>query len=511
MRISSRLIVLVTTALLGIACVVAVSLHELDNALIANRQAEAVNLLAKAEHMVESYRELEVSGKMTRDEAQAAAKRTLNALNADKKSYYWVMNPNGLMLVHPVAELVGVRMVGKGAIAGETDLDAYRRGLSANHYALVDVLIKRSQNGNYEAKLQGVVAVPEWNWWIGTGFFYDNIEAAFWRTATRLIAISAAILLVVCLMAWYMTKSIRKTLGGEPSDAAAFAAQIAAGNLAAEIRLTGANRDSLMYALHEMKLKLRELVSDIQQTSESIATGSSEISQGNTDLSQRTEEQAASLQETAASMEQLTTTVQHNADNARQASQLALQASAASKSGGEAVDQVVGTMQGIVEQSRKIGDIIGVIEGIAFQTNILALNAAVEAARAGEEGRGFAVVAGEVRSLAQRSASAAKDIKSLIETSLVRVDEGTSQVADAGERMREILQSIARVSDIMGEIAAASTEQSTGIEQVNRAVSQMDEVTQQNAALVEQAAAAAGSLDDQAARLRASVSQFRLG
>jgi methyl-accepting chemotaxis protein len=510
MRLSTRLIVLVTTALLGIACVVALSLHELNDALIANRQAEAVNLLTKAEHMVQSYRELEASGKMTRDEAQAAAKRTLDALNADKKSYYWVMNPNGLMLVHPVAELVGRRMVGKGALPGETDLDAYARGLSANHYALVDVLIQRSPNGPYEAKLQGIVAVPEWNWWIGTGFFYDNIEAAFWRAATRLIAISAAILVAVCLMAWYMTKSIRKTLGGEPADAAAFAAQIASGNLAADIKLATTDRHSLMYALHEMKLKLRELVHDIQQTSESIATGSSEISQGNTDLSQRTEEQAASLQETAASMEQLTTTVQHNADNARQASQLALQASAASRSGGEAVDQVVGTMQGIVEQSHKIGDIIGVIEGIAFQTNILALNAAVEAARAGEEGRGFAVVASEVRSLAQRSASAAKDIKGLIETSVARVDQGTSQVADAGERMREILQSIARVSDIMGEIAAASTEQSTGIEQVNRAVSQMDEVTQQNAALVEQAAAAAGSLDDQAARLRASVSQFRL-
>ncbi|WP_353556531.1 methyl-accepting chemotaxis protein [Paraburkholderia terrae] len=510
MRISTRLIVLVTVALLGIACVAAVSLHALSNALIANRQAEAVNLLTKAEHMIQSYRALEASGKMTRDEAQAAAKRTLNALNADKKSYYWVMNPNGLMLVHPVDELIGRRMVGKGALPGETDLDAYRRGLSNGHYALVDVLIQRSQNGKYEAKLQGIVAVPEWEWWIGTGFFYDDIDAAFWRTATRLLAISAAILAVVCLMAWYMTKSIRKTLGGEPSDAAAFAAQIAAGNLAAEIDLASADRGSLMFALHEMKLKLRELVRDIQLTSESIATGSSEISQGNTDLSQRTEEQAASLQETAASMEQLTTTVQHNADNARQASQLAVQASAASKSGGEAVDQVVGTMQGIVEQSRKIGDIIGVIEGIAFQTNILALNAAVEAARAGEEGRGFAVVAGEVRSLAQRSASAAKDIKALIQASLVRVDEGTGQVADAGERMREILQSIARVSDIMGEIAAASTEQSTGIEQVNRAVSQMDEVTQQNAALVEQAAAAAASLDDQAARLRASVTQFRL-
>jgi len=206
----------------------------------------------------------------------------------------------------------------------------------------------------------------------------------------------------------------------------------------------------------------------------------------------------------------LTATVKQNADNARQANQLAVNASEATERGGHAVDEVIETMQGIADESRKIGQIITVIEGIAFQTNILALNAAVEAARAGEEGRGFAVVAGEVRTLAQRSASAAKDIKELIHSSVARVDGGTDQVAVAGERMREIVQSIKRVSDIMGEIAAASVEQSTGIEQVNRAVSQMDEVTQQNAALVEQAAAAAASLDEQAARLRTTVSAFRI-
>ncbi|MDE1179425.1 methyl-accepting chemotaxis protein [Paraburkholderia sp.] len=510
MKISTRLILLVGAALLGLACVVAVALYSLGHTLKDNRQAEIVNLLGKAEHLVAFYREQERAGKLSHDDAQAAAKQALTALNASKNSYFFVMRPDGFMLVHPVADLVGRNMVGKGALPGQTDLEAYRDGLARTHVALVDVLIKRSPNGPLEKKLQGVVGVPEWNWWIGTGFFYDDINAAFWRLATTLIAISIAIIAAVCATAWLMTRSVRRALGGEPSDAAAFAAKIAAGDLGAEIRLQASDRTSLMYALHEMRLKLRDLVRGIQQSSESIATGSGEIAQGNTDLSQRTEEQAASLQETAASMEQLSTAVQQNADNARQASQMAVHALDASRNGGAVIQQVIGTIEGIAGQSREIAQITGLIEGIAFQTNILALNAAVEAARAGEEGRGFAVVAGEVRTLAQRSASAAKDIKGLIESSVMQVDAGTQQVAKAGEQMREIVRAIGRVSDIMGEIAAANGEQSTGIAQVNLAVSQMDQVTQQNAALVEQAAAAAASLDDQAASLRATVAQFRL-
>ncbi len=315
---------------------------------------------------------------------------------------------------------------------------------------------------------------------------------------------------MVGIMAWSMMRGIRRSLGGEPVDAAEFAAQIAAGYLAAHIELRVGDQSSLLHALSEMRGKLRELVQGIQQSSDSIATGASEIAHGNIDLSQRTQEQAASLEETAASMEQLTATVKQNAENARQARQLATLASAATGRGGAAVNEVIQTMRGIAEESKKIEEIIGTIEGIAFQTNILALNAAVEAARAGEEGRGFAVVAGEVRALAQRSASAAKDIKALIGASVGRVDEGTGQVSLAGERMKEIVHSITRVSDIMGEIESASVEQSTGIEEVNRAVSQMDEVTQQNAALVEEAAAAAAALDEQAARLRSTVGAFRL-
>jgi methyl-accepting chemotaxis protein len=511
MKVSTKLLILVSTALAGVICIAAIALSQLDNALVESRQAQITTLLNKAEHLTLYYRALETSGKMSRDDAQTAAKVALSQLNADSKSYYWVSDTNSINLVHPNPSLIGTKTGGNKTTNGNlTDTQAYAQGLANQHIALVDVLIKRTQDGPLEAKLQGVVAVPAWGWWIGTGFFYDDINAAYWRLARTLMAIAVAIFLAVGAMAWFMTRSVTRALGGEPADAAAFAAQIAAGNLAANIRLSPSDQSSLLYALSEMRLKLRGMVQSIQSTSDSIATGSGEIAQGNTDLSQRTEEQAASLEETAASMEQLTATVKQNADNARQASQLAVLASDATERGGSAVDEVIGTMQNIADESRKIGQIISVIEGIAFQTNILALNAAVEAARAGDEGRGFAVVAGEVRTLAQRSASAAKDIKELIESSVARVDDGTGQVAVAGERMREIVQSIKRVSDIMGEIAAASVEQSTGIEQVNRAVSQMDEVTQQNAALVEEAAAAAASLDEQAARLRTTVAVFQL-
>jgi methyl-accepting chemotaxis protein len=259
-----------------------------------------------------------------------------------------------------------------------------------------------------------------------------------------------------------------------------------------------------------MRNSLARLVSQVRQGTDTIATASSQIAAGNQDLSSRTEEQASSLEETAASMEELTSTVKQNADNARQANQLAVSASSVAVKGGSVVAQVVDTMGAINASSRKIVDIISVIDGIAFQTNILALNAAVEAARAGEQGRGFAVVAAEVRNLAQRSASAAKEIKGLIDDSVSKVGEGSQQVAQAGRTMDEIVDSVKRVTDIMAEIQAASQEQTQGIGQINQAITQMDQVTQQNAALVEEAAAAAASLQEQAAGLSQVVSVFRL-
>jgi methyl-accepting chemotaxis protein-2 (aspartate sensor receptor) len=287
--------------------------------------------------------------------------------------------------------------------------------------------------------------------------------------------------------------------------------RLASGDLTAKVTVQGTNEIGLMgMAFVRMQESLKRTVSSVRRGVDEINVGSREISAGNADLSSRTEQQAASLEETAASMEELASTVKQNADNARQANQLAASASEVAERGGSAVAEVVDTMRGISDSSKKISEIVSVIDGIAFQTNILALNAAVEAARAGEQGKGFAVVAGEVRTLAQRSAQAAKEIKLLIEDSVGKVGMGSNQVERAGATMQEIVTSVKRVTDIMGEISAASEEQARGIDQVNQAVSQMDEVTQQNAALVEQAAAAAGSLQEQTRNLADAVSVFKI-
>ena len=334
------------------------------------------------------------------------------------------------------------------------------------------------------------------------------------RYATiRMISIAAigSGLLLAGLLGITLVRSIGRQLGGEPGEAAELARSVAAGDLSVQVRVRQGDATSLMAQLQAMQNSLAKVVGNVRQSSESVATASAQIAQGNNDLSQRTEEQASALEETAASMEQLGATVKQNADNARQANQLALSATTVAVRGGEVVGRVVDTMKGINDSSKKIADIIGVIDGIAFQTNILALNAAVEAARAGEQGRGFAVVASEVRSLAQRSAEAAKEIKGLIGASVEKVEGGSRLVTDAGKTMTEIVSSVQRVSDIIGEITAASAEQSDGIGQINGSVTQLDQMTQQNAALVEESAAAAESLREQAVRLAEVVSTFKLG
>ncbi len=309
------------------------------------------------------------------------------------------------------------------------------------------------------------------------------------------------------LLAMWIIRSITAPL----NRAVEVSRAVAEGDLSMELQVSGHNETAqLLRSLATMKDRLNQIVGDVRQNAEGVATASAQISQGNNDLAGRTEEQASALEETAASMEQLNSTVSQNADNARQANQLAIGASSVAIEGGQVVGQVVDTMKGINDSSRRIADIISVIDGIAFQTNILALNAAVEAARAGEQGRGFAVVASEVRNLAQRSADAAKEIKQLITTSVERVDVGTQLVDQAGSKMNEIVSSIRRVTDIMGEISAASTEQSSGMAQIGEAVTQMDQATQQNAALVEESAAAAESLKTQAQQLVGSVAFFKL-
>jgi methyl-accepting chemotaxis protein len=305
-------------------------------------------------------------------------------------------------------------------------------------------------------------------------------------------------------------RAIWSAIGGEPGDAAAIAHAVARGDLTVRYPVAAGDASSVISAMTGMCENLATIVAQVRAGSDSMASASVQIAQGNQDLSGRTEKQASALQETAASMEQFGAAVKQNADNARQANQLALGASTVAVKGGEVVGQVVDTMKGINESSKKIADIIGVIDGIAFQTNILALNAAVEAARAGEQGRGFAVVASEVRSLAGRSAEAAKEIKGLISASVERVAHGTALVDQAGLTMTEVVNSIKRVTDIMGEISAASTEQSTGVAQVGGAIAQMDQATQQNAALVEQSAAASESMKVQAQQLVQAVAAFKL-
>ncbi len=346
-------------------------------------------------------------------------------------------------------------------------------------------------------ELQGNVAAEEY------ASAQSDFNTMFMITS---VAVGFGVLLAIIIGAMLI-----RAIVGPLNEAIAVADAVASGDLTSRIEANSTNETGrLLHALKQMNDNLVDLVGKVRIGTDSITTASGEIAHGNSDLSQRTEEQASSLEETASSMEELTSTVKQNADNARQANQLAAGASEVAVKGGTVVGQVVETMSSINESSKKIVDIISVIDGIAFQTNILALNAAVEAARAGEQGRGFAVVATEVRTLAQRSAAAAKEIKELISDSVNKVEDGTRLVDEAGSTMDEIVSSVKRVTDIMAEISAASQEQSSGIEQVNQAITQMDSVTQQNAALVEEATAAAESMQDQAQTLTQAVTVFKL-
>jgi methyl-accepting chemotaxis protein len=337
-----------------------------------------------------------------------------------------------------------------------------------------------------------------------------DAEAAFASARNFMLVLLGLAVAIGIVAATAITRGLLKQLGGEPGYTAKIAGSIAEGDLSIAIDTKSTDRGSLLTEMKQMRNSLVDIVSQVRRGTHTITTASREIAAGNTDLSSRTELQASSLEKTASAMEELTSTVKQNADNAREANQLAATASDVARKGGDVVSQVVGTMGEINSSASKIADIIGVIDGIAFQTNILALNAAVEAARAGEQGRGFAVVASEVRNLAQRSAAAAKEIKQLIGDSVEKIGRGSKLVGQAGETMDEVVASVKRVTDIMSDIASASAEQSAGIEQVNLSIIEMDGMTQQNAALVEEAAAAFQSLQDQAAELQRVVSIFKL-
>lgn len=509
MKVSTRLIVLVGAAILSLIILGALDLRTLRKSMLSDRESQISNMLIMAEHLTANYYQQQQKGLLSQEQAQAAAKEALTQLTNGSKSYYWVRTPAGLNLVHPNPNNIGKIAQGE-TMDGRPDADAYREGLSKGTVALAFLKSKHPNTGELVAKFNGVIEFKQWNWWIGTGFFNDDIDSVFWDTARKIMLFLSIAVLVMATLGWRFVRSIGKTLGGDPSVAAMITHRIAAKDLSVSVTLKEVPEGSLLDSIAKMQQQLSSTVMLIRNHSSAIAAASSEIAAGNLDLSSRTEEQASSLEQTAAAMEELTSTVRQNSDNALHANDLAQKAHQAASQGGSIMTNVISSMSAIEKSSKSIRDIIGVIDSIAFQTNILALNAAVEAARAGEQGRGFAVVASEVRTLAQRSATAANEIKGLIVTSVSEVNTGSKLVEEAGEAMKAIVSSIVQVSTIISEISIAGKEQTQGIDQINQAVIGMDNVTQQNAALVEEAAAGAQSLQETASELAQLVSEFKL-
>ncbi len=509
--IARRLGLLIGSALMGMLVLVSLFLFSERTMVMEERQLGLRQAVETAHGVLLHYQDQVSQGQLPESEARLRAMAAIKGLRYSRTEYFFLQDMQSKMLMHPIsAALVGRDVSDLKDITGKYFTAEMTKVAKTSGSGFVDYMWPKPGSQTPVPKITYVKGFEPWGWIIGSGVYVDDIDAVIFKRVVKGSLGAGVLVFVLLVVGVLITRSLLRQLGGEPDVATDITQRIAHGDLTVDIVLRNNDQSSLLYAIKCMRDSLSSLVAQVRTGSEGVATASAEIAQGNHDLSARTEQQASALEETAASMEQLSATVKQNADNAVQANQLAQSASTVAAQGGEVVAQVVDTMKGIVDASRKISDIISVIDGIAFQTNILALNAAVEAARAGEQGRGFAVVATEVRSLAGRSANAAKEIKTLINASVERVEQGTVLVDRAGTTMTQVVASIRRVTDIMGEISAASSEQSAGVSQVGEAVTQMDQATQQNAALVEQMAAAASSLKSQAQDLVGTVAVFRL-
>ena len=502
-----KLVLLTVVSVLGLITVAVYTMLDVRNHDRVGRETQVRMAVESAAGVLVWAQQLEASGKVPREEAQNMAKQAIAQMRYGKDEHFFISS-----MESPARFVLPPGQAGRdGPAAGADDGSALLAGFAgkvrSEKAGFVSYLWPRSAGAQPVERVAYVQGFAPWGWIIGSGLYMDELHAEFLAYSLQGAATLVLAALIIGGIAWVISSSIREGL----ERAVGVVEAVSRGDLTLQIQAEGKDEIAqLLQAMVQMQGSLLGVVRSVRQGSESLAVASAEIAQGNNDLSARTEQQASSLEQTAASMEELGSTVKQNADSARHANQLAQSASTIAVEGGNVVGEVVETMKGINESSRKISDIIGVIDGIAFQTNILALNAAVEAARAGEQGRGFAVVASEVRSLAGRSAAAAKEIKTLINASVERVEHGTTLADQAGVTMTEVVASIKRVTDIMGEISVASNEQALGVAQVGEAVTLMDQTTQQNAALVEQMAAAASSLKSQAQDLVTVVAGFKL-
>jgi methyl-accepting chemotaxis protein len=505
-----RMTLLVSVAMLAVLALAALGVWMNASRIAEGRRSQLVTAVDAAHSIVMAFQAKAKAGQLEPAQAQAAAVTALRGSRYGNGDYFYIYTRQGVnVMLPPKPEWEGQNKLGKvpDGRGGDVIQSLINAAGSATGSGFADTMFPRPGQTQPVDKLQYVKLVPDWDWMVGSGLYTDDVSAAVWRSVWQGAAVCVAVLLVIGAVAGVTLRSVLRQLGGDPAIAAGVAAEVAQGHL--DVQIPAAPAGSLLADLALMVASLRQTVARVHQTTESVDHAASEIAAGNTDLSTRTEQTASSLQQTASAMEQLTGTVSHTAQAARNANQLAATAGEVAQRGGAVVSQVVQTMDEINRASERMSDIIGVIDGISFQTNILALNAAVEAARAGEQGRGFAVVASEVRSLAGRSAEAAKEIKQLITASMEKTGNGARLVGNAGETMQELVASVARVTDIVGEISNATQEQSQGLGSINQAVAGLEEMTQRNAALVEQSAAAALSLREQSKLLSGAVSRFR--